>query len=72
MNKLGSLALVISAAILLAACSNTPKLASQPMPMSGFLPNYSVLVPMASSEADPAFGDIAKRGSIQSHIQPLF
>jgi hypothetical protein len=62
MNKLGSLALVISAAILLAACSNNPKLASQPMPMSGFLPNYSVLVPMASSEADTRIWRYRKAG----------
>jgi hypothetical protein len=36
----------------LIACSNTPRLASEPMPRSGFLPNYSVLVPMATSQAD--------------------
>lgn len=52
MNKLGALVAAISVATLLAACSNTPKLASQPMPKSGFLPNYSALVPMATSEAD--------------------
>lgn len=42
----------ISVVIGLAACSNTPKLASEPMPRSGFLPNYSVLVPMATSQSD--------------------
>lgn len=52
MNKLGALVAAIFVATLLAACSHTPKLASQPMPKSGFLPNYSALVPMATSEAD--------------------
>ncbi|QWE15402.1 DUF3313 domain-containing protein [Polynucleobacter sp. AP-Sving-400A-A2] len=52
MNKLGALVTAISVATLLAACSNTPKLASQPMPKSGFLPNYSALVPMATSGED--------------------
>jgi hypothetical protein len=62
MNKLGSLALVISVTILLAGCSNTPKLASEPMPRSGFLANYSVLVPMASSEADTRIWRYRKAG----------
>ena len=52
MKKLGTVVAIVSFAALLAACSNTPKLASQPMPKSGFLPNYSVLVPMATSESD--------------------
>jgi hypothetical protein len=38
--------------VLLAACSNTPKLASEPMPRSGFLPDYSLLVPMYTSVKD--------------------
>jgi len=45
---LASAAMVVG----LIACSNTPRLASEPMPRSGFLPNYSVLVPMATSQAD--------------------
>jgi hypothetical protein len=52
MRKLNVLVASLSVAILLAACSNTPKLASEPMPRSGFLPNYSVLVPMATSQSD--------------------
>jgi hypothetical protein len=52
MRKLNIFAATVSAAIVLAACSNTPKLASEPMPRSGFLPNYSVLVPMATSQSD--------------------
>ena len=62
MNKLGTLVAVIYAATLLAACSNTPKLASQPMPKSGFLSNYSVLVPMATSEADTRIWRYRKAG----------
>ena len=52
MRKLNVLVASLSVAILLVACSNTPKLASEPMPRSGFLPNYSVLVPMATSQSD--------------------
>lgn len=62
MNKLGALVAAISVATLLAACSNAPKLASQPMPKSGFLPNYSVLVPMATSEADTRIWRYRKAG----------
>ena len=52
MRKFHLVAASLSAVVLLAACSNTPKLASEPMPRSGFLPNYSVLVPMATSQSD--------------------
>ncbi|MES2587236.1 MAG: DUF3313 domain-containing protein [Pseudomonadota bacterium] len=62
MNKFGAFVAVISVATLLAACSNTPKLASQPMPKSGFLPNYSALVPMATSEADTRIWRYRKAG----------
>lgn len=36
----------------ISACSNTPKLASEPMPRSGFLPNYNLLQPVSISHAD--------------------
>ena len=52
MKKLSLLAASISAAILIAACSNAPKLATQAMPRSGFLPDYSLLVPMATNDPD--------------------
>ncbi len=52
MRKFKIFAATLSTAIVLAACSNTPKLASEPMPRSGFLPNYAVLVPMATSQSD--------------------
>ncbi|OIM98792.1 hypothetical protein A9236_05230 [Polynucleobacter sp. QLW-P1DATA-2] len=52
MRKFNVVIALFSVAILLAACSNTPKLVSEPMPRSGFLPNYSVLVPMATSQSD--------------------
>jgi hypothetical protein len=52
MKKIGLYAAIISFAAILAACSNTPKLASEPMPRSGFLPNYSLLVPTYTIEAD--------------------
>lgn len=62
MKKLGVLITAISVAALLSACSNIPKLASQPMPKSGFLPNYSVLVPMATSESDTRIWRYRKAG----------
>jgi hypothetical protein len=40
------------ATLLLVACSNAPKLATQAMPRSGFLPNYDVLVPTSTSVPD--------------------
>lgn len=46
------LLIAASAITLITACSNAPKLTTQPMPKSGFLPNYSVLVPTATSEQD--------------------
>ena len=52
MNKLGGFALSLAALTILAACSNTPKLAGGSMPQSGFLPNYAVLVPMAVTDKD--------------------
>ena len=39
-------------AIALSACSNAPKLATESMPRSGFLPDYNLLVPMATSDSD--------------------
>jgi hypothetical protein len=62
MNRFITAVTVISVATLLAACSNTPKLASQPMPKSGFLQNYSVLVPIASSDADTRIWRYRKAG----------
>ncbi|MEA9567696.1 DUF3313 domain-containing protein [Polynucleobacter sp. AP-Nickl1-40-C4] len=52
MNKMKVLLASFATAITLAACSNAPKLATQPMPRSGFLPDYNILVPMASSDKD--------------------
>lgn len=52
MKKINTLIASVAAAIALAACSNAPKLATQPMPRSGFLPDYNLLVPMATSEKD--------------------
>jgi hypothetical protein len=52
MNKFGALGLVALLAVLISGCSNTPKLASQPMPRSGFLQNYTYMVPVSTREAD--------------------
>lgn len=52
MNKMNVLLASFTIAITLAACSNAPKLATQPMPRSGFLPDYNLLVPMASNDKD--------------------
>jgi hypothetical protein len=42
-SKLTQLVAISSVAITLIACSNAPSLMTQPMPRSGFLPNYSLL-----------------------------
>jgi len=52
MKKLQLLSASISIAVLLAACSNAPKLATESMPRSGYLPDYSILVPIATSVPD--------------------
>ena len=62
MNKLGALVAAISVATLLGACSNATKLSTQPMPKSGFLPNYSLLVPVATSESDTRIWRYRKAG----------
>ncbi len=62
MKKIGTLVAAISVTALLAACSNTPKLASEPMPKSGFLPNYSVLVPISTSASDTRIWRYRKAG----------
>jgi hypothetical protein len=62
MFKLKILAISFAAALMLAACSNTPKLVSEPMPHSGFLPNYSVLVPVSTSQSDARIWRYRKPG----------
>ena len=52
MKNVHLLAASISIAILLAACSNAPKLTTESMPRSGYLPDYSILVPMETSNSD--------------------
>ena len=52
MNKMNVLIASFAAAMTLAACSNAPKLATESMPRSGFLPDYNLLVPMASADKD--------------------
>lgn len=52
MRKFNLLAASALALTLLAACSNTPKLLSQPMPRSGYLPDYNLLVPVATGDVD--------------------
>jgi len=52
MKKLNLVAASISVIALLVACSNAPKLTTEPMPRSGYLPDYSLLVPMSTSVPD--------------------
>jgi hypothetical protein len=52
MKNLHIFAASILVVVLLAACSNAPKLATESMPKSGYLPDYSILVPMATSVPD--------------------
>lgn len=52
MKKFSLYVAIVSFALAIVACSNTPKLASDAMPRSGFLPNYSLLVPTYTSASD--------------------
>ena len=52
MKKMNVLLVSFATAIALSACSNAPKLATESMPRSGFLPDYNLLVPMATSDSD--------------------
>jgi hypothetical protein len=52
MKKMNALLVSFATVITLAACSNAPKLATESMPRSGFLPDYNLLVPMATSDKD--------------------
>jgi hypothetical protein len=52
MKKMNILLASLVAAITLAACSNAPKLATESMPRSGFLPDYNLLVPMTTTDKD--------------------
>ena len=52
----------VSLGLMLFACSNTPKLASESMPKSGFLPNYSLLVPTYTSASDTRVWRYRKEG----------
>jgi len=51
LRKILSVAL-IAALTLIVGCSNAPKLASEQMPRTGFLPNYSLLEPAKSDNPD--------------------
>jgi Protein of unknown function (DUF3313) len=48
--------------LFLLACSNTPKLVSEPMPRSGFLPNYGLLEPVSIRYADTRIWRYRKPG----------
>jgi hypothetical protein len=52
MKKLNFVAASILTLGLLAGCSNAPKLATESMPRSGYLPDYSVLVPISTNVPD--------------------
>ena len=62
MKKISLYAAVTATVFLIAACSNTPKLASEPMPRSGFLPNYSLLVPTYTTASDTRIWRYRKDG----------
>lgn len=46
------LAALIATVVLIVGCSNAPKLATQQMPRTGFLPDYSLLVSTKSNNPD--------------------
>ena len=52
MNKMNVLLTSLATAMTLVACSNAPKLATESMPRSGFLPDYNLLVPMTTNDKD--------------------
>jgi hypothetical protein len=62
MLKFRTIGLVALLAVFISACSNTPKLASQPMPRSGFLQNYAKMVPVSTREADTRVWRYRKSG----------
>ena len=62
MLKFRTLGLVALLAVFISACSNTPKLASQPMPRSGFLQNYANMVPVSTRESDTRVWRYRKSG----------
>jgi hypothetical protein len=62
MKKISLCAAIIGSVCLVAACSNTPKLASEPMPRSGFLPNYALLVSTYTSASDTRIWRYRKDG----------
>jgi len=47
-----TLSLFIPVVLIITACSNTSKYLTEPMPQSGFLPNYKLLEPVTDSPAD--------------------
>ena len=62
MKKIVALVAVISLTTLIAACSSTPEIASQPMPESGFLPDYSLLASAPTDKADARMWRYRKSG----------
>lgn len=62
MKKFSLYVAIVSFALAVVACSNTPKLASDAMPRSGFLPNYSLLVPTFTSASDTRIWRYRKDG----------
>ena len=62
MKKISLYAAIISSVCIIAACSNTPKLAADAMPRSGFLPNYSLLVPTYTTQSDTRIWRYRKDG----------
>lgn len=62
MKKFSLYVAMMSFTLAMVACSNTPKLASEAMPRSGFLPNYSLLVPTYTSAADTRIWRYRKEG----------
>lgn len=62
MKKFSLYVAIMSFTLAIVACSNTPKLASEAMPRSGFLPNYSLLVPTYTTASDTRIWRYRKEG----------
>ena len=52
----------------IAGCSNAPKLTTQALPQSGFLPNYQILQPVSIKDPDARIWRYKKEGVNASAI----
>lgn len=66
LQKIITLICLIAMSVVFVGCSNTPKMMSQPMPQSGFLPNYALLQFVPDTPKDTKVWRYRKAGVDQS------